>query len=202
MAWHIVEYAENGRSVEWFQPVESSETGGMLLKSDVVVVKDLASSSLDSESLAERMRIVHNGTSSILDGIHRSQDEVLQVRMWSDSCSKLFPFGVLYCCDISNRKYMLGVSYDTMINRASIWRLVNREEFQSMEGVIRRGIEERMIAKDKYENIMFSTSRVQARKDKGKTRRYLECSVRFGWNLDCKCPINFEGIKRWTAVIF
>lgn len=78
-----VECEEFSSGFEEFEDVKSSETGGKVSRSRLVVVEQLIPTTIICRVLDERRKVIRNGIISILEGLDTCNDEQFEV---STSC--------------------------------------------------------------------------------------------------------------------
>lgn len=115
--------------MESFDEMQSSETGGMALgSSERGSVEDLIARPISSVRHDEKNKIVQNDIQSILDGLCRCQDEVIDVHTSNNLCWKFILVVVLYYCDIYQVRGIYFKLHGTVVHQLHVRYLVSHEE--------------------------------------------------------------------------
>lgn len=72
------------------------------------------------------MKLVHRGIRSVLDGLYRCHDEILQVTTSQSSYCRLIPLVISFYCDIPEAKGRSCGQHGTTVDLPSIQYLVTR----------------------------------------------------------------------------
>lgn len=147
MGFLSVEYAKGSSCVEVFEQVEFGKMESTVSRSSgLVAVEDSIAPPMWSVVSCEKIRTVHNGKRIILDGHYWCQDEGSEVSTSRDSCWKLSPVMVSYCCDIFDWEAISIVRHETMVSRLCFRYLLSPEDCERMNGVTNQDLEKELRA--------------------------------------------------------
>lgn len=163
-----VQYGERG-TLEGFEKIESLETGVSASKSKLAAVESCIAPMKGSEGHDEKIKILHNEMCLILYGFCTCQEEGFGASSLTDSCWKLFPVMISYCCDMPEGIYMSFV-YHGATARLCIWSPVNGQEIRIMETATRWNMEVELRAWEEFGSIISIISGMKRSKYKQGTR--------------------------------